>query len=98
MLGCGISCSCWSLGAGLAAAMGLLHRQKLPLATHSTARAQNVTDTDLDHAGVMQALDPQALLALLACPAPPHLVQRMPAAVTGWLRLPMLALQCAAQH
>ena len=27
------------LSAGLASAMGLLHRQKLPLATHSTARA-----------------------------------------------------------
>ena len=78
--------------------MGLLHRQKLPLATHGTARAQDVHGTDLEKAGVMRALDPQALLVLLARPAPAHLVQRMPAAGPGWLGLSLLALQCVAQH
>lgn len=59
--------------------------------------AHDGSGTDLDNAGVMQARDPQALLVLLACPAAAHLVQRMPAAGTGWLGLSMLALQCAAQ-
>ena len=78
--------------------MGLLHRQKLLLATHRSARTQDVNGTDLDDAGAMRALHPHALLVLLARPAAAHLVQRMPAAGTGWLGLSMLALQCAAQH